>query len=262
MTLSSSEKTSPSVASPASDWEPPNARAGIEWIDGATCGLIIAPHGVMGNDDNTGPLARQTALHANFHAAVNEVYRRPSHPSQADPEQLLVDLNRIDQVIHLLNESFLQPLLQLKEKIVEKHGRVLIVLIHGINDRNLQKYIRETGAPGDTAMLIGYGQGNDGQSRSAYPGLADNLIRLLKTNPIKGITARSTEESYDNYRGGHGNNLNQLFRRPDYRDELVQSLQLEITWTGYRDTSLNIENTARVLGWALRRMAEMDFDIN
>ena len=116
-------------------------------------GLLIAPHGVMGNDDNTGSLARQTALQAGFHAVINEAYRRPSHPRQADPEKGLADLNRIDQVTNHLHQLFLQPLLELKEKLVRRYGRLLIVMIHGINDANMQRYIRKTGSPPDTSAL-------------------------------------------------------------------------------------------------------------
>jgi hypothetical protein len=259
VTVLSFEKASSSDAAVSSDQEGSPPHAGIEWIDGAVNGLIIAPHGVTGNDDNTGTLARHIARHSGFHAAINEVFKRPNHPRQADPENHMVDLNRIDQVTTHLDRLFLKPLLERKENLVKKHGELLIAMIHGINDANLQRYIVETDAPPDTAVLIGYGQGDRSHSWSASSALVDNLIDLLKTNPFGGITAQATALSYHNYRGGHRNNLNQLFRQDDHLDNRVQSIQLEITWTGYRDTPLNIEQTARSIGWSLERVVLAPF---
>jgi len=51
----------------------------IEVITGETNPniLLIAPHGVKGDDDNAGKLARAVQKKLGCHAIINEAYRRP-----------------------------------------------------------------------------------------------------------------------------------------------------------------------------------------
>ena len=55
----------------------PKKASPIETISGKTPILLIAPHGVDGDDDNTGKIARLMAERLNCYAVINEHYQRP-----------------------------------------------------------------------------------------------------------------------------------------------------------------------------------------
>ena len=55
----------------------PNDEQKIELISGHNKVLVIAPHGVYRNDDNTGKIVRQVAKKLGCYAVINEKYRKP-----------------------------------------------------------------------------------------------------------------------------------------------------------------------------------------
>lgn len=54
--------------------------------------------------------------------------------------------------------------------------------------------------------------------------------------------------------------MNQLFKAGEHTDDTVQSFQLEIKKTGYRDSDINIEKTAEALGAALLQVSNGEDD--
>ena len=109
----------------------------IELVTGRKKVLVVAPHGVMGNDDHTAPMASELAKGFDFYGIVNEKYLKPKKGLDPDPKKLRVDLNRIDQIEKHLEKEFLKPLLEFKNRIIKEHGRLILVYIHGVKDENI-----------------------------------------------------------------------------------------------------------------------------
>ena len=60
--------------------------------------LLIAPHGVKGDDDNTGKLVKAIRKKLKCHAIINEAFKKPEKDENdqygdADIENFLADLN-------------------------------------------------------------------------------------------------------------------------------------------------------------------------
>jgi hypothetical protein len=97
-------------------------------------------------------------------------------------------------------------------------------------------------------VVLGIGQGNPGVS-TADEEVVERLIRCMKENPIKRINAALAKKK-SNYSGSHRNIMNQLFVRKGYGHSKVQSLQLEIKYTGFRDPG-SIKTSAGAISAAL-----------
>ena len=104
----------------------------------------------------------------NCYAVLNKVYRKPyevknkktgkSKMVQPNKTKKIVDLNDISQVKKHLKKEFFQPILDFKNEIVTAHGSALIVLIHGIDDANINDETMVSNLGGKKDLLIGIGQ--------------------------------------------------------------------------------------------------------
>lgn len=232
----------------------------IETIPGKNRVLLIAPHGFMGNgspgyeadDERAGELARKMAHEFKFYAVINEKYKRVEKLEQADKSKGLINCGRIDQV-ELIADEFLVPILNSKEQILAKHGDPLVVFIHGIDDYNMQTYIKDFGANPEIAILIGYGQNNGQEGRTATPELVEAFKKSLSENGYPRMVALEADPLSE-YCGGDENNLSQLFRHKDYTDTRVHSLQLEIK-KSFRERG-SVEETGQAIGTALLKLIE------
>ncbi len=226
----------------------------IKIITGNTGILIIAPHGHRKNDENTAELAAILAEQLKCYAVINHAYQRPPkvHTTKREKDKkgrLYVDLNRVDQAKKHLNDEYLQPIIDCKNQIKNKHGAVLVIVLHGAADTNVAK----EGGPDIDAIL---GTGNGQQNRlTCSSEITDRLVASLKTHPTHPVRAMIALKG--KYSGWDRRNINQLFtaRQPDYYDEVVQSIQFEIKYTGFRDRG-NLGNTAKCLASALEVLVE------
>lgn len=230
----------------------------IGLIGGHNRVLLVAPHGFNGDktrklkadDINTAALTREISKKLNCYALINETYKKPKkikdpHTEKEfegppDPENKRINVNRKDQVEKYLNEEFLEPLKGSVQKIIEEYGSAIIFWIHGIDDANINGD-SVAGDPSNVHVLIGIGQGNKKRS-TAKKQTVLHLIDCLSANGNrkKVSAALAKEESY--YCGNDTNTMTQYFRK-DYALSKVESIQLEIKYTGFRE-SKNITSTA------------------
>ncbi|MBW2663538.1 MAG: ParB N-terminal domain-containing protein, partial [Deltaproteobacteria bacterium] len=110
----------------------------------------------------------------------------------------------------------------------------------------------------ELGALIGIGRGNpneDPDRLSAHPDTAANLMKLLQSDKKRKIIA--AEASQGRGRGGYAGwntgNLNQLFTDENENDPNVQSIQIEIKMTGYRNDA-QVPNTAIIFADAFEKM--------
>jgi hypothetical protein len=235
----------------------------IEKIEGRCGILLIAPHGFPGDDDNTGTLTRKVAQRLGCYAIINEVYRKPEKrkdPSSGrmreipDRDQRRINLNRFSQVEEYAKEEFLVPILEYTERITRNHGRALVLWIHGIKDQNISGNVVD-GSAGEIHVVLGIGQGNSDGFTADQSSVA-RLIICLRDNAIKQINGVLAKKE-SNYSGSHENTMNQLFTKKHYGLLKVQSFQLEIKFTGFRDPE-SIERAAEALGDALSTFMATD----
>jgi hypothetical protein len=208
----------------------------IEIIRGSTRILLIAPHGFVDDEENTGVLARAIADRLGCYAMINECYRKPRKSAQETPdkERGVLNLNRLNQVETHLKEEFLEPLLEIVHYIIQNQGQALVFWIHGIRDQNIHKavYAESDGVH----VVLGIGQG-DPERITAPRKTAKALRRSMRQNPIRPINAHVARKGSD-YCGWHPNIMNQLFVNKGYDHSSVQSIQLEIKYTGFRDSQV------------------------
>jgi hypothetical protein len=233
-------------------------KEGIERIEGRCGILLIAPHGFRGDDDNTGTLTRKVAQRLGCYAIINEVYQKPE--KRRDPKSGLmrevpdiarrrINLNRFSQVEEFAKEEFLVPVLEYTERIIKDHGIAYVLWIHGIKDRNIAENAVDANA-GDVHVVLGIGQGNR-RGFTADGSAVAGLIKCFKDNGVTPINAALAKKE-SSYSGSHENIMNQVFIRKHYGLSKVQSIQLEVKYTGFRDPHA-IETSARAFSSALSR---------
>jgi len=225
--------------------------------------LMIAPHGVYYDDDYTGLIVRQLANKLEGYAVINEKYQKPKTVGfeKSDLGRALVNLNRLDQVEKYddVKKEFLDPIYVFKKRILGEHGEALIIYIHGIKDDNMHRVaqtIKEYKKhPENLHVLIGYGQ-KRGSKQSLTASEKETilpLIKYLKDNKINAAIAPKQEVIGDDgdeklYCGNDANGLNQHFHDLALK---VQSIQLEIKNSGFRDDPDTARKTAENLAKSL-----------
>ncbi|MFC1817988.1 AAA family ATPase [Thermodesulfobacteriota bacterium] len=234
--------------------------------------LVIAPHAVQHDDDNTGIIGKRIAEILDAHAVINEKYGKPETLGFDEPDIVmgLVNLNRWDQIEKFpeVTAEFLKPIEKSKERIKNKYKKTIQIHIHGMSDENLGRVIdlheKNTGTRRNLNILIGYGQ-SEAADKSVYrkkftakSNLISNVIEKLRKNGIETTLApitpiNGTDGKPKLYCGNDPNGLNQMLCKPKSRTE---SIQLEIGYTGLRDTEENARNTADRIAKALAGFAE------
>lgn len=208
----------------------------IEIIRGGSRILLVAPHGFPDDDENTGRLTREIAGRLGACALINEHYRKPKKDKGEFPDKrrAVLNLNRCDQVEKDLRDEFLRPLLDGVAEIGEKHGPALVLWIHGIKDSNIPRAVGN-GHSADIHVALGVGQGEPDRW-TAREDTVSALLESLGKNLFKPIRGALALRGSD-YCGWHPNIMNQVFLRHAFTHAQVQSLQLEIKYTGFRDHS-------------------------
>jgi len=242
----------------------------IEKITGNNKILLIAPHGFNGDktnglkagDENTGILTREIATRLNCYVIINKVYKKPKKANDPetkreieipDPKNKRINLNRQDQVEKHLKKEFLQPLKNFTQSIIKNHGSALLFWIHGIKDKNITTKVVD-GDIDNTHVVLGIGQGNPDDHRTAIKKTVEDLIRVLRENGGKRTYAALAKEE-SKYCGAHENIMNQYFRTHGHDLSKVESIQMEIKYSGFRDEE-NIVETAEAFSTALSKLIE------
>ena len=234
--------------------------------------IVIAPHAVQHDDDNTGLIAKRISEMLNCYAIINEKYRKPETLGLDEPDIVMgrVNLNRWDQIKKFpeVAAEFLTPIEKSKESIQKNYKKTIQIHIHGMSDENLGRVIdlqeKNTGIRRNLNILIGHGQ-SEAADKSVYrkkltakSKLVFNFKDELKENGIEATLApitsiKGTDGKPKLYCGNDPNGLNQMLCKPKSR---TQSIQLEIGYTGLRDTEENARNTADRIARALAGFAE------
>ena len=235
---------------------------GIEERKGSRRILLVAPHGyktvqdgktTYHNDEMAGLLTRLIAEKFQCYAVINEKYKRGEGTEGADASKFQVNCNEIDQVETHLKAGYLKPLLKFKNEIKKEYGEPLVVHIHGIGEdgskKGLTAYCEKNKLKNKPSILVGYGQDANTPRLTAKQETIDGFTRFM-TEHLE-IPTIITDEAYGDYCGWDINNMNQLFQRKKYKDEAVQSFQIEIRKTGFRDEPGNVEKAADAIGEAL-----------
>ena len=139
-----------------------------------------------------------------------------------------------------VKKEFLDPIIKIKEEIINRHGVCFMFLIHGMSAR-IQKIVND-----NVHMVIGYGQG-DPPSYSCDLEYKDRFMYVLQLNGFNAYQGQSGGR----FSAWHEKNMNQLFRKK-YKDERVHSLQIEII-SGLRTLPQTAENVGIVLGQIANR---------
>lgn len=192
--------------------------------------LLIAPHGVPGDDDNAGKLARVVQKKLKCHAIINEAFKKPEKDEKSkkygepDVANRLADLGYKP---HAEEHPFYIKTITDK---IENPGDVYVFWLHGIDDDNIKKEAEALNKP-DVKCLIGYGQPNEGD----FSMPKEQALKFARLLTERGLPAEATHDNSDNYRGVSPNNMNQYFKKVATELSAVKSVQLEFAKEGVRN---------------------------
>jgi hypothetical protein len=182
-------------------------RTAVEFQEGKTDILVVAPHAVENDDDNTEVIAFNMATELECSYLINNRIKRKkgNYNSSIDATQ---------------DSEFMADFCS----VLDADGPTMVVWIHGIAEENLPEEKEKLGlkADDDLGCIIGYGQPD---RFTALPKIVEKLCAILKE---KGISAHIASDD-SNYRGWSEDNMNQWCRnQEEYKHlEKVQSIQLE-----------------------------------
>lgn len=230
--------------------------------------ILVAPHGVPGDDDNTDTIAEETAKRLGCCAAINNTYRRPDDKAgeKTDVKVNVVDCNNTRSLaLAGLKEKWLGPITHFREEMLAKGqvnsigAKCCIFFIHGAKNTNVKKINVKAD------ILIGVGKAKEDSEKKPRPTTTDaavqDFIKILQDDfgitAVEVMASKTGSGDLENEYAGHdSNNLNQQFvSRPGGKlDPAVQSFQLEIKKAGFRDTAKNAENTAKKLAEVIAKL--------
>jgi hypothetical protein len=216
---------------------------GIEAIPGSRNIVLVAPHGNMKDDMGTSEFTQAVREHLDCYAVINTRFRKGVEP---DLKNNIADLYKSEGFLHpRLKTVFYDPLTVFLDQILASHDKALIIHIHGIKDGNIEKIAElGNGDPShknkDLRLVIGYGQ----HFKNPRPTASENdvVLPMIEAFTRNGLGAQAAP-TLPISNGGHktwycGNDrqrMNQyLYSRPRYQNKL-QSLQIELKYTGVRD---------------------------
>lgn len=204
----------------------------IEVIEGKTNPniILVAPHGVKGDDDNAGKLAKAIQKRLGCHAIINEAFKRPEDKEDGsigdfDAKKGLYDLNYKPHA--QAHPTFIN---NITDKMTEA-ADTFVFWIHGIDDAHLVDKDAKKFKYENAKCLVGYGQGK-GNGKSMDEKRAKAFIKNLKDNDLAAV---ATHTMSPKYRGAGSNNMNQYFKDPAVNLVDVQSVQLEFAKKGVRE---------------------------
>ena len=230
----------------------------IKHLDGNNNILVIAPHGVMGDDDYTDVITEELNKKFGCYSVINKKYRRPDKDKgeKSDCLNFILDLNLISDAEQVEGNEFLEWIDEYSREIIENYDNPLVFHIHGLS-KDTQEVVKIAksyhGKVEDPDILIGYGQKDDEeQPFTAEEDTVDTLIQSLKDNGIDAIRAPVNRIRVDGkwklYCGNDEKRMNQYFRKNKIK---VQSIQLEIKKSRFREDQGTAREEVKPLGEAL-----------
>ena len=234
---------------------------GIRFLPGSADILIVSPHspmrdGVYQNDLRTGVIAEEVQRRLACCAIINDRFVKPTPQISKSLDGFLLDLFRID------HGTKVPGYLECIRRVAETEGRTLVVWVHGIADKvalfqgELHMERGAFGGPSEALhALIGWGQGGDpktGDGRDRHSAARVTVETLRERLTAGGMTTLLTHPTGNNFRGRDEKRLNQWFNHLGIGLDRVESLQLEIKETGFRDSDENALKTGAVIARALR----------
>jgi hypothetical protein len=200
-------------------------RVGI--IEGKKSPIIfVAPHGA--NDDYTGEMAETAARAIRAYAVINWGWERSDKVDWGKDKANCNDVRQVQEDV--VKDEFLDPILRYCVRIQKNFDTVYVFMLHGM------------GYQVDTHVIVGYGAGTP-DSFSCKTWHKNYLCHLIDDIGLKVWQGKAGGQ----YSGWGKNNLNQLWRKhPEYYDESVMSMQLEIS-KSLRNTEANARLHAEYL---------------
>ncbi|MGD2096602.1 MAG: hypothetical protein PVG35_03420 [Desulfobacterales bacterium] len=202
----------------------------IQVLSGSTNIVLVAPHGLAEDDENTDRIAKQAAERLACAAIVNIGLPRKE-----------LDLNNIQEAKR--HPTFIQTLIC----IVVNGVRSRVIWVHGMQDKSAAVEARKINAGAPIDCLIGCGLPD---RMTASPDTITCLVSLLNAGGLRSVVAADDRSKF---RGHSTGNMNQLFRNNGYPFSQVESLQLELSWSGVREEGC-ISKTAAILSNAFKQL--------
>ena len=214
----------------------------VKFIHNNTDVLVIAPHGVMGDDDRTDIVASTIARELNCSALINDSYKRD--------ERNYNDRSNAEQ-----DNDFISNF----RSVLDSDGHTLVLWIHGYSSSEQTNLKTQLGLERDETVdcLIGIGQ-PDETRHTANPATVERLTSLFKDQGISAHLSPADGTPGSNYCAHDLNNMNQWCRQqPEYSDHSkVESIQLEFKEPGFRDTDENAKALGIKIAIAISKMVE------
>ena len=206
--------------------------------------LLIAPHGVMGDDDRTDIIAYDARKQLECCAIINDAFEREE-----------INFNSIESASK--HPSFFGAI----KKVADTPGHTIVVWIHG-GDPDGDRWpeaVKAGGfdcAPEDICAFIGYGQGHNPKKKDEEPEsrstAREETVKAFQDLLTKaGMVSVLTGPSSPHYKGREPDNSNQWFVGK-YTFDRVESIQIEIRKEGFRDNRENARRTAKMITEALK----------
>lgn len=222
-------------------------KADIKIIPGDTRILLIAPHGVMGDDDNTDLLTFEIQDRLKCFAIVNDAIPRSK-----------INFNSVKSAAK--HPTFLDAI----KKVANAPGHTLVVWIHG-GDVEGEKWANAIKAnefdcpPEAIDAFIGYGQGHnpknkEGDPKSRYTATKKKAATIRDLLTKAGMVSILTGKESPDFKGREPDNMNQWFRNKPYPLKKVESIQIEIRKPGFRNDATESKRTGEIIASALSEL--------
>lgn len=185
----------------------------VSVIQGKLPVLIFAPHGFKDDDHNTNIIAKSLAKKLNCYAVVNNGWER------SDKVDIWKDKANCNNVSHchedVVKEEVLDPIINIKNKILQFSGMMHMFVIHGMSSKHFSENQ-------NVDVILGYGSGTP-DSFTCEKWRKNCIIHEFELQGLNVMEAKSGSM----FSGWARNNMNQLFRKW-YYEHAVQSFQIEI----------------------------------
>ncbi len=240
--------------------------SGVRCIEGRTDILAVAPHGpcIDGeyqNDLRTGVVVEAIQQQLGCSAVINDRFFKPKGRITKSFADYYLDLFRVDHAAKV--DEYMAGI----RGVVDAPGKTFVVWVHGIADDKALEQEEEHRAlgllPGEIPLhaLIGFGQGGDPKRGDQEENLSARreMVGYVRDSLTEhGMTTLLTHAKCWNYRGRDAKRFNQWFINSGYSHDQVESMTLEITETGFRDTAEHADETATIISSALQALRDRE----
>lgn len=228
--------------------------------------LVVVPHGFPDDDRHTEILGCRLAEELDSFAVVNNrKYRRPRRGEAYDVDRCVLDLNKPEHA-QLCFRDYLSPLLVIIKRIEKEFScPPLVLFVHGMNDSTAEKTVG--GHIGDSNAVFALGAGYAVDHGKTPPPVVDgyrgywderaaSASRELIREMLNGLRSRLGPGG-DGVPGFGATRVLPAFLRK-LSGSPVEAVQLEIRWTGFRDTMESLVACAQALAEVLNGMEKVE----